>query len=84
MWKCDCGFLDSYKARTNIWEAYPLEATRTWASNEFLYSVLPHPCGHPVTSLLFSHSVVSVSCDPMDCGPPGPSVHGILQARILE
>ena len=22
-------------------------------------------------------------CDPMDCGPPG-SVHGILQARILE
>ena len=23
-------------------------------------------------------------CDPMDCSPPGPSVHGILQARILE
>ena len=25
-------------------------------------------------------------CDPMDCRPPGPgsSVHGILQARILE
>ena len=23
-------------------------------------------------------------CEPMDCGPPGPSVHGILQARILE
>ena len=22
--------------------------------------------------------------DPMDCGPPGFSVHGILQARILE
>ena len=22
--------------------------------------------------------------DPMDCRPPGPSVHGILQARILE
>ena len=22
-------------------------------------------------------------CDPMDCGPPGSSVHGILQARIL-
>ena len=21
---------------------------------------------------------------PMDCGPPGSSVHGILQARILE
>ena len=23
-------------------------------------------------------------CNPMNCGPPGPSVHGILQARILE
>ena len=23
-------------------------------------------------------------CDPMDCSPPGYSVHGILQARILE
>ena len=23
-------------------------------------------------------------CDPMDCSPPRASVHGILQARILE
>ena len=23
-------------------------------------------------------------CDPRDCNPPGPSVHGILQARILK
>ena len=23
-------------------------------------------------------------CDPMDCSPPDSSVHGILQARILE
>ena len=23
-------------------------------------------------------------CDPMDCRSPGSSVHGILQARILE
>ena len=23
-------------------------------------------------------------CDPMDYSPPGSSVHGILQARILE
>ena len=25
-----------------------------------------------------------ILCDPMDCSPPGSSVHGILQARILE
>ena len=29
-------------------------------------------------------SVMSDSCDPMDCSPPGSSVHGISQARILE
>ena len=23
-------------------------------------------------------------CNPIDCSPLGPSVHGILQARILE
>ena len=23
-------------------------------------------------------------CDPMDCGLPGSSVHGIFQARVLE
>ena len=32
----------------------------------------------------FSRSVVSDACDPVDCSPPGSSVHGILQARTLE
>ena len=35
-----------------------------------------------------SESDVSQSCptlsDPMDCSPPGSSVHGIFQARVLE
>ena len=35
-----------------------------------------------------SESEVAQSCptlsDPMDCGPPGSSVHGILQARVLQ
>ena len=32
-----------------------------------------------------AYSVASVvSGDPMDCGPPGSSIHGILQARILD
>ena len=31
---------------------------------------------------VLSHSVVSDSCNPMDCS--SSSVHGILQARILE
>ena len=33
-------------------------------------------------------SEVAQSCptpsDPMDCSPPGSSVHGIFQARVLE
>ena len=34
--------------------------------------------------LLFSCQVISDSCNPTDCSPPGSSVHGISQARILE
>ena len=30
-----------------------------------------------------SRSVLSDSCDPVDSSPPGSSVHGILQARVL-
>ena len=32
----------------------------------------------------WSLSRVELSVTPMDCSPPGSSVHGILQARILE
>ena len=35
-----------------------------------------------------SDSEVAQSCptlsDPMDCSPPGSSIHGIFQARVLE
>ena len=34
--------------------------------------------------MLLLFSVVSDSCDPIYCSPPGSSVHGILQARLLE
>jgi len=34
--------------------------------------------------LYMCESVCLTLCDPMDCSPPGSSVHGILQARILE
>ena len=30
------------------------------------------------------HPAISSSGDPMDCRPPGSSVHGIFQARVLE
>ena len=31
-----------------------------------------------------THSVMSDSCDPMDCSSPGSFVHAILHAKILE
>ena len=62
--------------------------------------MLPHPWDSPGKStgvgchcLLQCRKVKSESevaqsyptlSNPMDCGPPGSSVHGILQARVLE
>ena len=51
-----------------------------------IYSLLPRftICKYSI----HSDSEVAQSCptlwDPMDCCPPGSSIHGILQARILE
>ena len=61
---------------------------------------LPHPWDSPGKSTgvgchcllqcmkVKSESEVARSCqtlsDPMDCSPPGSSVHGIFQARVLE
>ena len=61
---------------------------------------VPHPCDSPVKNTgvgchfhlqcmkVKSEGEVHQSCrtlsDPMDCSPPGSSVHGIFQARVLE
>ena len=37
-----------------------------------------------VLSKSVSHSVMSQSCNPMDCSPTGSSVRGVFQARRLE
>ena len=63
-------------------------------------SVRPHPWDSPGENTgvgchfllqcikVKSESEVAQSCltlpDPMDCSPPGSSVHGIFQARVLE
>ena len=42
----------------------------------------------PINRQLISTCLAAQSCltlwDPMDCSPPGSSVHGIFQARMLE
>ena len=54
-------------------------------SKQEYWSGLPFPSPmHEVKS----ESEVAQSCltlsDPMDCSPPGSSIHGIFQARVLE
>ena len=48
----------------------------------------PFPFLQEVSSCLYMHAKLLQSCptlcDPMDCSLPGSSVHGVLQARILE
>ena len=48
-------------------------------------SPLPTTCSHesPVVCVLVTQSCPTL-CGPVDCSPPSISVHGILQARILE
>ena len=46
-----------------------------------------HGTGHSHTSPCVcakSLELCPTLCDPMDCSPPGSSVHGLLQTRILE
>ena len=56
--------------------------SRLWCLTETKLGVEAASC--PPSSWQFSCQVVSDLCDPMDCSPPGSSVHGVLQARILE
>ena len=46
-------------------------------------SLLLNHWGSPYVCVLVTQSCPTL-CDPMTCSPPGSSVHGILQARILE
>ena len=43
-----------------------------------------YTCAHACAVLCSVAQSCLTLCDPMDCSPPGSSVHEILQARILE
>ena len=42
-----------------------------------------HICDNAAADAMFLQLCPTL-CDPVDCSPPGSSIHGILQARILE
>ena len=56
------------------------EFAKSWTQ---LKQISTCPNTHSEVKLLVAQSCLTL-CNPMDCGPPGSSVHGILQATILE
>ena len=68
----------------------PSVHTRPWSLGSHMHSwwpLSPGRCPWGSTDgwwrLLVAQSCLTL-CNPMDCSPPGSSVHGILQARTLE
>ena len=76
---------------TLLWECklkQPLWRT-VWRFLKKLKTELPYDSSIPLLGMYpESESEVAQSCltlrDPMDCSPPGSSVHKIFQARVLE
>ena len=87
-------------SRTMPWMPSPSCLAESWRSpweetrhdGDILCCQITKPEKVPLTAYKFgtvcvcvqSLSRVPLFWDPMDCSPPGFSVHGILQARILE
>ena len=63
----------SFQARVLEWGAT--------AFSELAHKEVLIPKSHQFSSVTQSCPTL---CDPMDCSPPGSSVHGSFQARVLE
>ena len=59
-------------SRQEYWSGVPLPSAKCYLEKHILSMCV-----------LVAQSCLAL-CNPMDWGPPGSSVHGILQARILE
>ena len=54
----------------NLFLTHPFRYGKYYFNTDHVYATLLQSC--------------LTLCNPIDCSPPGFSVHGILQARILE
>ena len=68
-----------------------LSKTRPQVISSWLYAILAQKVSQESSifqeqyvCMLSPFRYVPLMCDPMDCSPPGSSVHGILQGRIME
>ena len=75
---------------SRVWLCDPIDGSQPGFpslgfSRQEHWSGLPFPYPvHESEKWKWSHSVVSDSSDPMNCSPPGSSVQGIFQAKVLE
>ena len=72
---------------SRVWLCATPETAAHQAPPSLGFSSQEHWSGLPFPSPM-RKSEVTQSCptlsDPMDCSPPGSSIHGIFQARVLE
>ena len=74
MWGCSCSFFQERSESSY----YPSVSCH----KSLLLTSHPSP-SIPLQCVLVTQSCPTL-CEPLDCGPPGSSVHGILQARVIE
>ena len=79
---CDCKELDTTLWLSNNKHSQNIP-TRQHVPNDGASSEYYQPIKNGACCCLLTQSCM-ILCNPMDCSPPGSSVHGILQARILE
>ena len=60
----------------NLWNVRKLDSSYSFESLKYTKEIN--------SSISVVAQLCLTLCDPMECSPPGSSVHGILQARILE
>ena len=70
-------------SRQEYWSGLPLPSP-TWTTEAFCFCFCFKKKAYGITVSAKSLKLCQTLCNPMDCSLPGSSVHGILQARILE
>ena len=72
-----CNYIHNF-LKSTLYQMYAI-----WRRNKVIYDQTMQILTQRFLSVSVAQSRPTL-CDPMDCSPPGSSVHGILQTRILE